>query len=339
MAGWRFVADLVAGTWTRGAGTSVTLACRSMSWDLRNAAWDAELLGLAGLEPRQMPPVLPWTEPVGHLTAEAADRLGLRAGVPVAVAGHDHVVGALGAGVVEPGEALDSIGTAEALLLVTPGPALDDAVRAAGFSVGAHVVPGRWTLIGGLQTSGAFVDWFVRSIAGIASDREGNAALHDLVARARRRPSGIVARPTLRGVTAPEPDADARASFEGIGPDDGLAELALAVLEGTAYHVRWMADALERLASGPIRRTRLIGGGATNPHLVAIKAALARSPLEVVERPEAAAVGAALIGGVAAGLLDPSSVLARAVPSRPVAAPPDLRAAYDGVYRDRFLRR
>ncbi|HEU4672444.1 MAG TPA: FGGY family carbohydrate kinase, partial [Candidatus Limnocylindrales bacterium] len=159
MAEWRFVADAIAAAWTGGLGTAASLACRSMGWDLRRRAWDPELLALAGMRVEQMPEIVDWTSPVGALSAAAASRLGLRSGIPVAVAGHDHVVGGLAAGVVAPGDLLDSIGTAEAVLLVTADPALEDETRRAGFSVGAHVLPDRSTLIAGIQTSGAFVDW------------------------------------------------------------------------------------------------------------------------------------------------------------------------------------
>jgi xylulokinase len=341
MAGWRFVADLLAQGWTGAVGTSATLACRSMAWDLRRAAWAPELLAEAGVRLDQMPPVIPWTEPVGRLGPAAAARLGLPAGLPVAVAGHDHVVGGLAAGVREPGDVLDSIGTAEALLLVTDAPMLSEEVRSSGFSVGAHVLPGRFTLIAALQTSGAFVDWMLTSVAGVPADAapaERHARLTSLVGAARRGPSGIVARPTLRGRTAPSPDLGATASFEGLSLGDGLPELALAALEGTAFHVRWLEDELARLAGQPIARVRTIGGGAENDALLAIKAALRTAPLEVVEAPEAVALGAALVAAVAGGLASPQSIASRRVPLRAVGTPdPSVVAAYERTYRDRFL--
>jgi xylulokinase len=341
MAGWRFVADLLAEGWTGAVGTSVTLACRSMAWDLARAAWAPELLAEAGVRLDQMPPVVPWTEPVGRLGPAAASRLGLRAGLPVAVAGHDHVVGGLAAGVREPGDVLDSIGTAEALMLVTDAPMLSEEVRTSGFSVGAHVLPGRFTLIAALQTSGAFIDWMLTSVAGVPADAapaERHARLASLVGAARRRPSQIVARPTLRGRTAPSPALDATASFEGLSLGDGLPELALAALEGTAFHVRWLEDELERLAARPIARIRTIGGGADNDALLAIKASLSTAPLEAVDAPEAVALGAALVASVAGGLASPESVMSRPVPLRAVGAPePAIAAAYERAYLDRFL--
>jgi xylulokinase len=335
MAEWRFVADAVAGSWTGGSGTSATLACRSMAWDLRRRTWDEELLALVGLRSEQMPPLVPWTSPVGAVRAAAAARLGVAAGLPVAVAGHDHVVGALAAGAVGRGDVVDSIGTAEALLLVTDVPALDEEVRLAGFSVGSHVLDGRSTLIGGLQASGAFIDWFLTALAGVAPDADPDVRstrLLELVALAARRPSGIVAQATLRGRTAPLPDASATASFSGLTAADGLPELALAALEGTAFHARWLVDELGRLAGVAPARIRVIGGGARNQPLLAVKAALTPAPLEVLDEPEAVAVGAGFVGLVAAGTAPSQLVTDRAPAVRVVTATRSERAAYADAY-------
>jgi xylulokinase len=346
MAGWRFVADLVGGAWTDGAGTSVTLACRSAAWNLRAARWDHELLAIAGLSPERMPEVVAWDASIGALTADAAVRLGLAAGLPIAVAGHDHLVGGLAVGVAAPGDALDSIGTAEAVVLVTDEPVLDDAVRRAGFSVGAHVLPDRFTLIGGLATSGGFVDWFLDALAGVPADAAPSSRyerLADLVGAARRRPTGIVARPTLRGRAAPDPDPAATAAFEGLAMGDGLPELALAVLEGSAFHVRWMLDELAVLAGRPIERIRTIGGGSENPDLLAVKRVLSPASFEVPDVSEAVAAGAALVGAVAGGLAPATIVTDRRPPLRPTPAgtgdDSDLARAYEAVYRDRFRAR
>ncbi len=337
LAGWRFGADLLAQHWTGAVGTSVSLACRSMAWRLADGRWDDELLDLVGLVPASMPPVHPWTEAVGAWSADGPHVDGIAPGTPVAVAGHDHVVGAVGAGVVAPGTALDSLGTAEAILVVSNAPLLDDRLRAGGYSVGAHVVAGRYTVIGGIQTSGGFVDWFLGRLAGVAPDREGEErlrALDDLVASARSRPSEVIVQPTLRGRTAPDPDPTARATFAGIGPEVGLGDLAAATLDGLAFHARWLVEDLERCSGAPISRLRAIGGGTRNGRLVEAKVAANRVPIDVVTDADAVATGAALVGGVAARLIAPEAVLDRVVPVRPPVVVADaVRDAYEAGYR------
>jgi len=123
---WAGVAELVALDLTGNLATNASLACRTLAFNVTARAWDAELLALASLGPDEMPVVLPLGKAVGGLTAAAATRLGFAGRTPVAIAGHDHLAAALGAGVTKPGDVLDSMGSAEATLLVAERPALAD---------------------------------------------------------------------------------------------------------------------------------------------------------------------------------------------------------------------
>ena len=277
-------------------------------------------------------------------------------GTPVAVAGHDHLVGALGAGVTRAGDVLDSMGSAEATFLVTGQPNLDDELRRSGFSSGCHAADGAWYVGGGLQASGALVEWFIDRLLGAtfepavgpvvepafepapepAPDRY--AAFLALLDRAGREPARPIVRPYLRGRTAPHRDPSAAFEVEGMTEADGLAELAAALIDGAAFHVRWMLEELARLTGTQPGRVRVIGGGTRNPRWLAAKAALGPGRFELARTDEAAALGAALVGGVAGGVYGSvAAALADAAPSARVAVSPGIRARYDAAYRDRWL--
>jgi len=189
-------------------------------------AWDAELFALASLTTDEMPTVLPLGQAVGGLTAAAAVRLGLPAGTPVVVAGHDHLAGAIGAGVTKVGDALDSMGSAEATMLVTAAPALTEEVRRGGFSTGCHAVDGLAYVAGGLQSSGALVEWFIETFLpegagesgqrGVAGEAPGGntrseryARFAALLEQAGAGPVEPIVLPYLRGRTAPHHDPSA----------------------------------------------------------------------------------------------------------------------------------
>jgi len=371
---WAGVAELIALDLTGQLGTNASLACRTMAFDVTRRGWDAELLALASLTPDEMPPLLPLGVAVGGLTAAAATRLGLPAGTPVAVAGHDHMAAAIGAGVAAPGDVLDSMGSAEATLMVTAAPVLADELRRDGFSAGCHAIDGLWYVAGGLQSSGALVEWFVdtflpappkaatagKSAAGStaatgaaarrasgkhsvaaadSSDDDGRyAAFMALLEQAGPGPVEPIARPYLRGRTAPRRDSGAGLEFEGIRETHGLSDLAAAVIDGSAYHVRWMLDELARITNTRLDRVKLTGGGARNRRWVTAKAALGPGRLEVVRTGEAAALGAALVAGVAGGVYGSvATALADASPFDRVTAPAGIRARYDAEYLDHWL--
>jgi xylulokinase len=343
------VAELVALDLTGHLATNASLACRTLAFNVTTRAWDAELLALASLGPDEMPTVLPLGQAVGGLTAAAATRLGLPAGTPVAIAGHDHLAAALGAGVTRPGDALDSMGSAEAALIVTERPALADEVRRGGFSTGCHAMDGLAYVAGGLQSSGALVEWFVdtflpepqrRGVPGSsgAADVDRYARFIELVERAHPGPVEPIVRPYLRGLTAPHRDPSASLEFEGLRETHTLVDLAAAVVDGAAYHVRWMLDELVRITGTSLESVKLTGGGARNRRWVTAKAALGPGRLEVVRTDESAALGAALVAGVAGDVYaSVADALVDASPFDRVTAPATVRARYDAAYLDRWL--
>jgi xylulokinase len=356
---WAGVAELVGLDLTGELATNASLACRTLAFDITTRAWDAELLSLASLGPDEMPVVLPLGQAAGGLTAAAAERLGLRAGMPVTIAGHDHLAAAIGAGVTKPGDVLDSMGSAEATLLVTAEPGLTEEVRRGGFSTGCHAIDGLAYVVGGLQASGALVEWFLDTFLALgatgaagggatgdpgsrsaAADPVGDryARFLELLERAGPGPVEPLVRPYLRGRTAPHRDPAATLEFEGLRETHTLADLAGAVVEGAAYHVRWMLDELARITGTQLDRVKLTGGGARNRRWVTAKAALGPGRLEVVRTDEAAALGAALVAGMACGVYGSvADALVDASPFDRVTAPAGIRARYDAVYLDRWL--
>ena len=353
---WAGVAELVALDLTGQLGTNASLACRTLAFDVTLRAWDAELLALASLTPEEMPTVLPLGQAVGGLTAEAATRLGLPAGTPVVVAGHDHLAGAIGAGVTKVGDVLDSMGSAEATMLVTAAPTLTEEVRRSGFSTGCHAVDGLAYVSGGLQSSGALVEWFIETFLPGVEGRSGEAPdgareapggdtgsdryarFTALLEQAGSGPVEPIMLPYLRGRTAPHHDPSATLEIEGLRETHGLPDLAAAVVDGAAYHVRWMLDELARITETRLDRVKLTGGGARNRRWVTAKAALGPGRLEVVRTREAAALGAALVAGVAGGVYGSMvDALAGASPFDRATVSATIRARYDAAYLDRWL--
>jgi xylulokinase len=137
---------------------------------------------------------------------------------------------------------------------------------------------------------------------------------------------------------APHRDPAASLEFEGLRETHNLVDLAAAVIDGTAYHVRWMLDELSRVTGTPLDHVKLTGGGSRNRRWVTAKAALGPGRLEVVRTDEAAALGAALVAGVAGGVYGSiDEALVDASPFDRVTAPPSVRARYDAAYLDRWL--
>lgn len=318
---WLNIADYVAYRLCGERATDYSLASRTWALDLRSRTWSHELLDAAGVPARLLPPLVTAGTALGRVRPDAARDTGLPTHAIVAAGGHDHVCGALGAGVTDPGRALDSIGTAESLLLPLRAP-LD--VVAPRCSQGAHVVADRWYAATGIHAGGASIDWAVRVLGG-GADRER------LLAAAAAVPPGsdgvrYAPHLALHGVVEGAPGA-----LVGLDPRTDAPTLVRAVIEGLAVAAHDALDGLVRLAGlAAPPEVRVIGGGARNALLLGVKAAVAARTLHRPAPAEATALGAALLSGVGAGVFAHASAAANAVDRdvEEIPCDPELVAAY-----------
>ncbi|MDQ1516031.1 MAG: hypothetical protein QOE80_1861 [Actinomycetota bacterium] len=211
-------------------------------------------------------------EAMGCVAAEMAAGCGLPEGIPVTIAGHDHLAAAAGLG-ARPDDLLNSVGTAETL--VRRLDASPDMERALELDLAVTLWPGgdAWAVLASATRSGLVIQALAAHLErgpGPGQGMEGPAG-------------GLVA--LGQGIEVPE------------GP---AAEMWTATLAALA---RRTAAAAERVAAvaGPHRRLVVFGGGSRNPEWLRAKAAVLRIPVLACPVAEAAARGAALAAGVAAG--------------------------------------
>ncbi|NUW34329.1 carbohydrate kinase [Nonomuraea sp. SMC257] len=340
MRWWAGAPDAVAHALTGALRTHETLAARTLAYDLAGHTYEPDLLALAGLTPEVLPPVAGAVEPVGRAVAGLD---GVTPGTPVVIAGHDHMVGCWAAGVRRPGDAGDSLGTAEAVMV--PATAPPDPRTGLGLGItadpsldGRHVV-----LVGGLSSSGALFDWLLDLLApapgsgsgagsGSGSGSGDRYAVLPRLLEGVRLPTGIVVEPYLRGRAAPAPDPRRRLTLEGLDAAHGAGDLLAAAVEGTCLHTRWTLAELTAETGTAAERLVVFGGQVRIPLWMRVKAAVSVPPVEVVRAGDAVCAGAALVAGQAGGSLDDVPVL----PREPEPRDPALAAAYDTVY-ERFL--
>jgi len=294
------MADWIAYRLSGVAATDPTLAARTQYYDVPANAWSAELLALAGCDTDFPAPIRTGGTALGPVRPDILAATGLGGTPMVGVGGHDHIVAAMACGLYRPGTLVDSMGTAEPLMLGTSNALTDiDAIRR-GYLQGP-IEPGRMYWVGGsVFTSGGAVEW-VRALTGGADQAT-------LIAEATDVPpgsDGVVFVPHVgNGVSPPNPDPNARGAFLGLTAGTSRGVLYRSVLEGLGLQARLILDGMTRFpgVAPPNGSPRLTGGGSRNRLFVDIKANAYGRPVIVVDEPESTALGAALLGGVAAGL-------------------------------------
>ncbi|MDI7277978.1 MAG: FGGY-family carbohydrate kinase [Anaerolineae bacterium] len=302
LALWLSVSDYVAYRLCGVPSMSYPQACRTMAFDLHTLDWSPELLAAAEVPRDLFPRLVPSAEPLGALRPEAAEACGLPRSTIVAAGGHDHICAAVAAAVTQPGALLDSIGTTEAAMAVLEQPRTEPAVRALGLSCGAHAAPGRYYLIGGLLGIGPLLTWLVETLLELPPGEEGYAALTEAAKASPPGARGLYLLPFLAGAGSPEQDPRATGALLGLRLHHSRADLARAALEGVCYELRRLLESLHALTPGGEDVLRAVGGGARNPFWLQLRADVTGHTVEVPEGTERAALGAALLGGVAAGV-------------------------------------
>ena len=264
--------------------TDASDASGTLLLDVAGRRWSDEVLSALDLRPDWLPPVLE-SPVVSGTTPE---------GVPVAAGAGDQAAGALGVGVDRPGPLSIVLGTSGVVFAALPEYAADSQARVHAF---CHAVPGGWHAMGVMLSAAGSLRWLRETTAA-------GLAYEELMAEAagwRPGTEGLVFLPYLAGERTPHVDPDARGAFVGLSVRHDRGALVRSVLEGVAFGLRDSLDLVRRLGVEP-SLGRVSGGGARSELWLRVVASALELPLERVAVDEGAAFGAALLGGVAAGV-------------------------------------
>ncbi|MCB1489301.1 MAG: hypothetical protein KDJ88_17820, partial [Bauldia sp.] len=140
MAGARRVlmmADWIAYRLSGTMATDPSLASRTLYFDIVKRQWSAEMLAMADAGTDLPAPIAASGTALGPLREEVAAATGIKGRPAIGVGGHDHLVGGFAVGLRQPGTVIDSIGTAEAMLLAGARPLADPELVTRGYYQGA----------------------------------------------------------------------------------------------------------------------------------------------------------------------------------------------------------
>ena len=290
---WKFLMpmDFLIGKLTGKAITDHTMASETMLYDVRSLDWCPEILEKYGI-PAEKLPELRWSgEPAGTVTAEAAEAIGLRKDCMVAVGAQDQRCASLGAGLKD-GVMTISLGTAGAICKLWNEAKTGGDMR---IPWSAYVHDGTWVTQGVINTAGVCMRWLRDTMfPGVdydAMDAEAGEAL--------RRGSPLLFFPVLTGPTCPDNYPDSAGCFYGVSLAAKRGDFALAVMEGVAFQIRTILDAMD--AFGNVHTLVLFGGGSKSPLWCQIIADATGMKITVPESAEAAGAGAAVLAGLGCG--------------------------------------
>lgn len=279
-ARWLGVPELGLHALTGSHATEWSLAGRTGCWDVVHGRWMPEVAEAAGFGVEIFPPIGAAGDALGQVGTDGAARFGLPSGIPVTIAGHDHLVGMVGSGTGRDDFA-DSVGTAETVLAHTPH--LPDVDQAIERSLAVGIFPGGqgWGVLAGAARSGLAVTAAADALGQSPSELDRLAADQPLL-------------------DAPDLAGSLERREEPALPDGPPGAVWATLLDVLA---NFTADAVQRVAdvAGAPERLVVFGGGALSAPWLAAKARRLDVPVWRSQAGEAVARGAAIFAGVTAG--------------------------------------
>jgi L-ribulokinase len=237
------------------------------------------------------------SDAAGTLTAEWAAKLGLRAGIPVAVGAFDAHLGGVASG-IRPGTLVKILGTSSCDMMVAPlSEELPDIPGLCGI-VPESILPGHHGLEAGQSAVGDIFNWFVNYVkpAGM-----GHEELTRQAEGLKPGQSGLLALDWNNGNRTVLVDQRLTGLMLGMTLHTTPGEMYRALVEATAFGAKTIADRFEEYGVKVDRVVNCGGISVKNPMVMQIYADVMGRPLEVSRSAQTCALGAAMAGAVVAG--------------------------------------
>ncbi|GHF22602.1 glycerol kinase [Amycolatopsis deserti] len=272
--------------------TDPTNASRTLLMDLETLSWDAEIAGDMGIPMSMLPEIRSSSEEYGKVRPR-----GVLSGVPIAGILGDQQAATFGQACLSPGEAKNTYGTGNFVLLNTGTEKVmseNGLLTTVCYKIGSNETV--YALEGSIAVTGSLVQW-LRDNLGIIS----NAAEIEQLARTVEDNGGAYFVPAFSGLFAPHWRSDARGVIAGLTRYVNKGHIARAVLEATAFQTREVIEAMNADSGVPLKSLKVDGGMVVNELLMQFQADILDVPVIRPVVAETTALGAAYAAGLAVG--------------------------------------
>jgi glycerol kinase len=273
--------------------TDVSNASRTLLMNLETLDWDDGILDAMGVPRSMLPEIRPSSDVYGEVRAD-----GGFAGVPIAGDLGDQQAATFGQTCYSVGEAKNTYGTGNFLLLNTGTEAVQSKtglITTVGYKIGDQ--PAVYCLEGSIAITGALVQW-LRDNLGLIS---GSAEVESL-ANTVEDNGGCYFVPAFSGLFAPYWKSNARGVVAGLTRFVKSGHIARAALEATAFQSREVVDAMNEDSGVPLESLKVDGGMVVNETLMQFQADILGVPVIRPKVAETTSLGAAYAAGLATGL-------------------------------------
>lgn len=272
--------------WTGRWMTDHSIASATGLLETATADWYGPALELLKIGPERLPRLCHPLSAVEGIRPRVREQLGLKADIPVIIGGSDGCLANLGAGILQPGPAVLTIGTSGAIRMTQRKAATDPGRRLFNY-----ILHDNYYVTGGASNNGGkALEWVTRQFFPGHSIPE----VLDLAEQVRAATDGLIFLPYLYGERAPVWDAEASGRLLGVRSRHNRQSFARAVVEGIIFNLCLSMKGMEE-AVGPVEALYANGGFTRSDWWVQLLADASGKTVHVAQTPQASAYGAALM--------------------------------------------
>jgi xylulokinase len=281
--------------------TDHSCASQSALFDIRKKEWSEILCESIDLSIEKLPELHSSIDIVGEVSDRAAKDTGLKKGTPIIAGGGDNACIAVGAGASRDRSTHLCISTSAWIGISSSKLILDPQKRL--FTI-CHIDPNKWLYNIGIDTAGKCLSWFVNELSKDIATEANRLVINPykrLDSKAEEvepGAKGLLFIPYMFGERTSLVNSSLRGGFMGLTLDHRRAHLFRSILEGIAYHFRWMMEMIDDLKF-KIETLNMVGGGTLSKIWPQIFADITGTKLHIMKSPlKAGAVGAAYTAAV-----------------------------------------
>ena len=300
---------------------------RTMLFDIDRLRWDEDLCRVLKVPMLMLPAPVPSSAEYGRV-APGIKGVEALAGVPICGSAGDQAAALLGQGCIRPGEGKNTYGTG-CFTLMNTGSRSVRSISGMLTSV-AWCLNGSTTyaLEGSVFNAGSAIQWLRDEMGLISSAAESGPTAETVPDN-----GGVYMVPAFTGLGAPHWDMYARGTIVGITRGTTRAHIVRAAMEGIAYEVRDLLDAMELDSGTRLPALRVDGGASVSDFLMQFQADILHRPIDRPAMVETTAFGAAFLAGLAAGVWSSPEEITGLRRSERVFEPQMDAERADGYYR------
>ena len=269
------------------------LASRTGAFDIEKMEFSKEMLDVVGVDIKLFSTPRRAGSTVGKIKAE----WGIDA--TLVLGSHDQICTSLGAGALQPGDAVDGMGTVECITALFENKPISAQMGKQGYPCVPYPVEGVYCTYILNYSCGSTVNWMRKKIMHGYHGEEKDFFAY-IEKDMNDAPTGILTLPYFGGASTPYQNLDAKGVIVNLTTDTRDCDLYQSVMEGTAYEMRLNAEVVGDYAI-TVQNAVATGGGANSAKWLQIKADVQGIPIKALRSSEGGLCGCAMLQATALG--------------------------------------